>query len=74
MQPGCFCLGYLLCLRICNSYNIGKRDLPDMYVQARGSQAQKHGYTMRIRQIPNGYVKTSNIIYHNVTRHVNSHK
>ena len=31
-------------LIICISYNMGKRDLPDIYGLARGSQAQGHGY------------------------------
>ena len=27
---------------ICISYNMGKRDLPDIYAQARGPQSQVH--------------------------------
>jgi len=33
---------------ICNSYNMGKRDLPDIYVQARGPQARGHTYILQI--------------------------
>ena len=29
---------------ICNSYNMGKRDLPDIYAQARGPQARGRGH------------------------------
>ena len=29
---------------ICNSYNMGKRDLPDIYALARGPQARGRGH------------------------------
>ena len=29
---------------ICNSYTMGKRDLPDIYAQARGPQARGRGH------------------------------
>ena len=32
------------CSFICNSYNMGKRDLPDIYAQARGPQARGRGH------------------------------
>ena len=38
-NPSCPC--YTI---ICNSYNMGKRDLPDIYAQARGLQAQGRGH------------------------------
>ena len=31
-------------LATCNSYNMGKRDLPDVYAQARGPQARGRGH------------------------------
>ena len=31
-------------LAICNSYTMGKRDLPDIYAQARGPQARGRGH------------------------------
>ena len=34
----------LYTLYICNSYNMGKRDLPDIYAIARGPQAQGRGH------------------------------
>ena len=35
--------GPCLTIAICNSYTMGKRDLPDIYAQARGPQAYISG-------------------------------
>ena len=43
-----------------NSYTMAKRDLPDIYAQARGPQAQGHG--IYIRQIQSGHGISN--IYH----------
>ena len=41
-------VGFGLCnvceIYVCNSYNMGKRDLPDIYAQARGPQARGRGH------------------------------
>ena len=51
---------------ICISYNMGKRDLPDIYALARGPQAPGHG--IYIRQIPIAHVISD--IYHLSIYHV----
>ena len=45
---------------LCISYNMGKRDLPDIYALARGPQARGHGHIFR--QIMSGRV-ISNICH-----------
>ena len=40
-NPSCPFYNYNI---LCNSYNMGMRDLPDIYAQARGPQAQRHGH------------------------------
>jgi len=34
-------ISILMQIGICNSYNMSKRDLPDIYVQAQGLQARR---------------------------------
>ena len=51
----------VFCKAICNGYNMGMRDLPDMYAQslkAVGPSAEG----IHIRQITNGHV--TSIMYH----------